>query len=76
MSLGIGIIIPVIPTLIENLTGEGLSVAAGYGTLMMVAFAGMQFIFAPVLGELSDKYGRKPVLLMSAEAKVKPEIPD
>ena len=63
--IGVGIIIPVIPTLIENLTGEGLSQAAIYGMWLMVSYAGMQFFFAPVLGELSDKFGRRPVLLIS-----------
>lgn len=63
--IGIGIIIPVVPSLIENLTGEGLSVAAKYGGYLMVAFAGMQFLFAPIMGELSDKYGRRPILLIA-----------
>ena len=63
--IGLGIIIPVIPGLIEKLTGEGLSEAAGYGGLLMISFAAVQFLFAPVLGELSDRFGRRPVLLMS-----------
>lgn len=63
--IGIGIIVPVIPSLIQNLTGEGLSVASRYGGLLMLAYAAMQFIFAPILGELSDKYGRRPVLLIA-----------
>lgn len=63
--IGVGIIIPVIPTLIENLTGEELNIAAGYGGFLIMAYAGMQFFFAPVLGELSDKFGRRPILLMS-----------
>ena len=63
--IGIGIIIPVIPTLIENLTGEGLSEAAGWGGLLMLAFAGMQFLFSPMMGELSDRFGRRPILLIS-----------
>ncbi|MBC6610061.1 TCR/Tet family MFS transporter [Hymenobacter sp. BT507] len=61
--IGFGIIIPVLPKLIEQLTGEGLSEAARYGGLLGFAFAGMQFLFSPVLGNLSDQYGRRPVLL-------------
>jgi len=63
--IGFGIIIPVLPTLIEELTGLEISEASAYGGLLMVSFAVMQFIFSPVLGELSDKYGRRPVLLLS-----------
>ena len=63
--IGIGIILPVIPTLIQNLTGEGLGDAARWGGWLMASYAIVQFFFAPVLGELSDKYGRRPVLLIS-----------
>lgn len=63
--IGLGIIIPVFPSLIEELTGEGLSSASAWGGMLMVSFALMQFLFSPVLGELSDKYGRRPVLLLS-----------
>ena len=63
--IGIGIIIPVVPALIEKLTGEGISVAATYGGWLTFAYAIFQFIFAPILGALSDRFGRRPVLLFS-----------
>lgn len=62
---GLGIIIPVFPTLIQELTGGSLSEASEYGGWLLFAFAIMQFLFAPVLGNLSDQYGRRPVLLLS-----------
>lgn len=63
--IGLGIIIPVLPKLIMELSGEGLSSAARYGGWMIFAYASMQFIFSPILGGLSDQYGRRPVLLFS-----------
>jgi len=63
--IGIGIIIPIIPELITELTGEGEQRAIIYGMWLTTAYAGMQFIFAPVLGEISDAYGRRPILLMA-----------
>ena len=63
--IGIGIIIPVIPGLIEKLTGEGISEAAKYGGWLTFAYASMQFFFSPFLGALSDRYGRRPVLLFA-----------
>ncbi|MEX1190025.1 MAG: TCR/Tet family MFS transporter [Bacteroidia bacterium] len=62
---GLGIIIPVLPTLIQELTGGSLSEASEYGGWLLFSFAIMQFLFAPVLGNLSDQYGRRPVLLLS-----------
>lgn len=63
--IGIGIIIPVIPSLIMELTGEGLSKAAIYGGWLMFVYSFMQFIFSPIIGGLSDRFGRRPVLLIS-----------
>ncbi|RAK62727.1 TCR/Tet family MFS transporter [Hymenobacter edaphi] len=63
--IGFGIIIPVVPKLIQQLTGGNISDAARYGGWLVFAFAIMQFLFSPVLGNLSDRYGRRPVLLFS-----------
>ncbi len=63
--IGIGIILPIIPDLIMELTGEGTAKAVIYGMWLTTAFAGMQFLFSPVLGEVSDKYGRRPILLIA-----------
>lgn len=63
--LGFGIIIPVLPSLLEDITGAGLAKAATYNSWLLFAYAGMQFLFSPLLGALSDKYGRRPVLLFS-----------
>ncbi|PWK29230.1 DHA1 family tetracycline resistance protein-like MFS transporter [Arcicella aurantiaca] len=63
--LGIGIIVPVIPKIILELTGKGLSEASKYSGLLMSSYAIMQFVFSPIIGGLSDKYGRRPVILAS-----------
>jgi MFS transporter, DHA1 family, tetracycline resistance protein len=63
--IGFGIIIPVMPKLISGLLKIDISTAAKYGSWLTVAYAVTQFIFAPILGNLSDKYGRRPVLLFS-----------
>ncbi len=63
---GLGVIIPVMPKLIEQLLHTAdISKASQYGGWLTFSYAIMQFIFAPVLGNLSDKYGRRPVLLFS-----------
>ncbi len=62
---GWGIIIPVMPKLIEELIHGNVSAAARYGGWLNMCYAIMQLLFAPVLGNLSDKYGRRPVLLFS-----------
>ncbi len=63
--IGLGIIIPVLPRLIANLKGVDISTAAKYGSYLTVAYAFTQFVCAPILGNLSDQYGRRPVLLFS-----------
>lgn len=63
--IGLGIIIPVVPNLISHLTNTDYSHASLYGGWLMFSFAIMQFLFSPVLGSLSDRYGRRPILLIS-----------
>jgi DHA1 family tetracycline resistance protein-like MFS transporter len=63
--IGFGIIIPVIPELIRSLNKGTMSDAARIGGWLMFAYAIMQFVFSPVLGNLSDKFGRRPILLIS-----------
>ncbi len=67
-SIGFGIIMPVMPGLVMEVTGQGLADAALYGGWLMFAYAIMQFFFAPVLGNLSDRFGRRRVLLVSLVA--------
>jgi MFS transporter, DHA1 family, tetracycline resistance protein len=63
--IGLGIIIPVIPKLIKELIHGDISEAAKYGGWLLFAYAITQFIFSPLIGNLSDKYGRRPVILIS-----------
>jgi len=62
---GLGLIIPVLPRLIQQLTGSNISHASQWGGWLTFAYAIMQFFCAPIIGNLSDKYGRRPVLLLS-----------
>ncbi len=63
--IGFGIIIPVFPRLIMQITGSDLSSAARWGGWLMLAYSVMQFFFSPIIGGLSDQYGRRPVILAS-----------
>lgn len=63
--MGWGLIIPVMADLIAQLKGIPVNQASTYGAFLLSVFACMQFLFAPVVGNLSDKYGRRPVLLFS-----------
>jgi MFS transporter, DHA1 family, tetracycline resistance protein len=67
-AMGFGLIVPVAPRLIMELTGADLAGAAPIAGYMMVAFATMQFLFAPIIGALSDRFGRRPILLVSMAA--------
>ena len=60
---GVGIILPVLPDLIAELSPMSVGDAAGIGGWLVFAYAGMQFFFAPIAGNLGDRFGRRPVLL-------------
>jgi DHA1 family tetracycline resistance protein-like MFS transporter len=62
---GWGLVIPVFPKLIGELTGADISTIGRYGGWLTVAYAIVQFFFAPIVGNLSDRYGRRPVLLFA-----------
>lgn len=64
-SMGIGLIMPVMPDLLREVSGGTLAQAAIWGGILSTAFAVMQFIFGPVIGNLSDRFGRRPVLLIA-----------
>ena len=64
-AMGIGLILPVMPDLIQEAGGGDLAHAAIWGGVLSAAFAVMQFTFGPVMGNLSDRFGRRPVLLVS-----------
>lgn len=64
-TMGFGVIIPVFPELIMSLTGKGLGDAALYAGWLLTIYAMTQFFAAPVLGNLSDRFGRRPVLIIS-----------
>lgn len=67
-AMGIGLIIPVMPDLLQEVRGGSLSTAALWGGILSTTFAAMQFLFGPIVGGLSDRFGRRPVLLLSLAA--------
>lgn len=62
--IGIGLLMPVLPQLIEQMAGDISSGSTAYGLILSI-YAGMQFIFGPLLGALSDRFGRRPIILFS-----------
>lgn len=67
-TIGFGLIMPVYPRLLVEITGESLSRAAVYGGWLGFIYAAMQFVAAPILGNLSDRYGRRRVILLAVGA--------
>jgi MFS transporter, DHA1 family, tetracycline resistance protein len=63
--LGIGLIIPITPRLIESFQGAGVADASKTYGLLVASYSLMQFVGAPILGSLSDRFGRRPVILLS-----------
>ncbi len=64
-TVGFGVIMPVLPDFLEMIGGFSTAEASAWAGYLVVSYALLQFIFAPVLGNLSDRYGRRPVLLLS-----------
>lgn len=64
-SIGIGIIFPVMPDLMRKVTGADLASASLWGGLLATSFAVMQFLCGPIVGNLSDRFGRRPVMLIA-----------
>ena len=64
-AIGIGIIVPVMPDLLRELEGGSIANAAMWGGYLSFCYAVMQFLFSPLVGNLSDRFGRRPVLLVS-----------
>ncbi|MBN8501933.1 MAG: MFS transporter [Sphingomonadales bacterium] len=62
-ALGIGLMMPVMPDLIMEVSGVGLDEAVRIGGYLLLSYAGMQFLFAPMIGAISDKVGRRPVFI-------------
>lgn len=67
-TMGLGLIAPVMPSLLLELTGGDLADASFWGGVAVASYAAMQFVFSPIVGALSDRFGRRPVLLMSLSA--------
>lgn len=64
-AIGFGLIMPMMPSLIKEVSGGDLAYAAIWGGILSTGFGLMQFLFAPLLGNLSDSFGRRPILLIS-----------
>src|SRR5207237_7998330 len=63
--LGMGLVIPILPRLVQSLLGGAIGEASFVFGLLVSIYAAMQFFCAPVLGALSDRFGRRPVILLA-----------
>ena len=64
-AIGIGIVFPIMPDLMDRVGATGAGQGAFWGGVLLASYAAAQFIFAPIVGAISDAFGRKPVLLAS-----------
>src|ERR671931_1535074 len=63
--LGMGLVFPILPRLVQNLVGGAIGEASFIFGLLVAIYAVMQFFCAPVLGALSDRFGRRPIILLA-----------
>jgi len=64
-AIGIGLVFPIMPELMERVGASSTGEGALWGGVLMASYAGALFLFAPIIGSLSDAFGRKPVLLLA-----------
>lgn len=64
-AVGFGLILPVMPDLLDEIAGLSIDEGAFIAGALLTTFAVMQFVFAPILGALSDRFGRRPILLIA-----------
>src|SRR6185436_17645653 len=67
-TIAFGIVMPVLPRLLVELTGDTVERVTFLAGWLLAIYAGLQFVFGPVIGNLSDRYGRRPVLLAALAA--------
>ena len=67
-TVGFGVIMPVLPEFLTELADVNLATASAHAGYLVASYAVLQFFFAPLIGNLSDRYGRKPILLISLTA--------
>lgn len=64
-TIGVGLLIPVLPALLREIGGGSLADAAIWGGILSTSYAVMQFLCGPFMGALSDRFGRRPILLIT-----------
>ena len=64
-AIGIGIVFPILPDLMAKVGAEDIAQGSVWGGVLMASYAAAQFLFAPIVGSLSDAFGRRPILIVA-----------